>query len=144
MKQKIAIFDIDMTIIDSGWVWQYLDECGSFSAVYDKYGDHDKPIKTTINIIKQLHENGVLPVFLTARPLSDYNITLQSLKKHLPFMQDYSLFMVGYEEGIDGRKYSVLEELNEQFDIMFFMDDCPYNRLIVSDLNIIALDVIRG
>lgn len=143
LKQKIAVFDIDMTIIDSSWVWQHLDECKSFSAVYDTYGDHDKPIYSTINLIKQLYENNVQPVFLTARPLSDYDKTLQSLKKHLSFMSDYSIYMVGYEEGIDGRKYTILEELREQFDIMFFMDDCPHNRLIISDLNIVALDIIK-
>ena len=76
MKNKIAIFDIDMTIIDSAWVWQHLDECKSFSAVYDTYGDNDKPIQTTINLIKQLHENSIQPIFLTARPLSDFDKTI--------------------------------------------------------------------
>ena len=140
---KIAVFDIDMTIIDSKWVWEHLDECKSFSAVYDTYGDKDIPILSTINIIKQLHENGVQPVFLTARPLSDFDRTITSLRKHLPFLSDISLYMVGYDEGIDLRKCEILQELQEDNDILFFMDDCPYNRLIATDLGIVSLDVIK-
>lgn len=143
MKNKIAVFDIDMTIIDSAWVWQYLDECKSFSAVYDTYGDHDKPIQTTMNLIKQLHENSIQPIFLTARPLSDFDKTISSLRKHLPFLSDISLYMVGYDEGIDLRKCEILQDLQEDNDILFFMDDCPYNRLIATDLGILSLDVIR-
>ena len=140
---KIAVFDIDMTIIDSKWVWEHLDECKSFSAVYDTYGDKDIPILSTINIIKQLHENGVQPVFLTAIPLSDFDRTITSLRKHLPFLSDISLYMVGYDEGIDLRKCEILQELQEDNDILFFMDDCPYNRLIATDLGIVSLDVIK-
>lgn len=143
MKNKIAIFDIDMTIIDSAWVWQHLDECKSFSAVYDTYGDNDKPIQTTINLIKQLHENSIQPIFLTARPLSDFDKTISSLRKHLPFLSDISLYMVGYDEGIDLRKCEVLQDIQEDNDILFFMDDCPYNRLIATDLGIVSLDVIK-
>lgn len=142
-KNKIAVFDIDMTIIDSKWVWKHLDECKSFTAVYDTYGDKDIPISSTINIIKQLHENSLQSIFLTARPLSDYDKTITSLRKHLPFLRDINIYMVGYDEGIDLRKAEILEELQEQNDILFFMDDCPYNRLIASDLGIISLDVIE-
>ena len=142
-KNKIAVFDIDMTIIDSKWVWEHLDEYKSFSAVYDAYGDLDIPISSTINLIKQLYENSVQPVFLTARPLSDFDKTITSLRKHLPFLSDISLYMVGYDEGIDLRKCEVLQELQEQNDILFFMDDCPYNRLIATDLGIVSLDIIK-
>jgi len=65
---KCAIFDIDMTIIDSAWVWKYLAECGTFSNAYDKYGDQDVPIQGTIDLIKNLDFSCVEIIFLSARP----------------------------------------------------------------------------
>lgn|SRR5574344_550567 len=144
MKKKCAIFDIDNTIFDSSWVWQALKGgCKTFSECYEKHGDLNAPIESTINLIKELQDNGVQIVLLTARPESDRGVTISNLYSvglNASFMK---LIMVGYEEGIDERKSEKINEIKSKYDILFFMDDDINNRIKVIELGIIAIDVLE-
>lgn len=143
VKDKIAIFDVDNTVFDSNFVWSALkNDCKTFTEAYEKYGDFNFPIKSTINLIKQLSKSNVKIQFLTARPESDRTITNENLKKWIDV--PYELKMVGFENGIAERKANFLESLKSDYDILFFMDDNEENRKQIQKLGIVAIDTIGG
>ena len=145
-KKKCAIFDIDNTIFNSNWVWDALKVgCKSFSECYEKIGDLNIPINSTINLIGQLVESDIRIILLTARPDSDRNITKSNLRRFFGQTSDnFQLIMVGYEYGIDERKAEVLKDIKGAHNILFFMDDDINNRIKATKLGILSLDILEG
>jgi hydroxymethylpyrimidine pyrophosphatase-like HAD family hydrolase len=141
-KTKLAIFDIDNTIFNSNFVWGHLRcGCKTFTEVYEKFGDLNIPIYSTINLIKQLNKQGIRIALLTARPIGDLDITKNNLRRFIPDVP-HLIKMVGYNEGIDERKKEAIEKWQELFEVLLFMDDDKKNRDIVSEMGILTLDVL--
>lgn len=143
-KNKCAIFDIDNTIFDSSWVWAALKNgCKTFSECYEKHGDLNTPIVSTLNLIKELEVNNIKIILLTARPESDRGVTISNLFNVGLNASFLKLYMVGYEDGIDERKGEILNTIKCTYDIILFMDDDKNNRIKASKLGIVAIDVLE-
>lgn len=143
-KEKIAVFDIDQTLIDTKWTQLHLEECKTYRAVYEKYANKDKPIKTTVMLIKQLKKSGVKIFFLTARDDMDRDLTRRQINKFCPFLKDnFVLKMVGSEFGIPERKEEYFKRILKDYDILFFMDDNVLNRMAIQVLGVTTLGVLE-
>ena len=143
-KDKIAVFDIDQTLIDTKWADAHLEECKTYREVYERYANKDKPIKTTIMLIKQLYKSGVDIFFLTARNEEDRGFTRRQINKFCPFLKDsFILKMVGYDYGITERKEKYFKRILEDYDVLFFMDDNVLNRMAIQSLGVISLGVLK-
>lgn len=143
-KNKCAIFDIDGTIFNSSWVWAALKSgCKTFSECYEKHGDLNTPIESTINLINELQNNRIKIILLTARPDSDRFITVSNLFNVSLDACMMKLIMVGYQDGIDERKAEVITEIKSKYDVLFFMDDDVNNRIKAMELGVVAIDVLE-
>ena len=149
-NRKMAVFDLDMTILDNRQRFTDAVRAGVINkdgspkqkGGWKKRGEFlyeptrlmkDKLMPNAMNLIEHLMEEGYMIAYCTARPITYYEVTKDQLEdKGLPIFQDASgadlLFCkrsIGQKTPL--YKADVIRTLQAQYDVRLFFDDMPDN-----------------
>ena len=144
-NQKLAVFDIDSTILDTGQRFQDAKRAGLVNKdgsipkgkvkareefLYrDDILSKDRVIPNTMDLMEYLMERGYVIAYCTARPYSTYEATKAQLQdKGFPLFQNakgetllYCKRQLGLKKPV--YKANVIKELKSQYDVRLFFDD---------------------
>jgi hypothetical protein len=123
MKKLAVISDIDGTISDRRHRLRFLEGKKDWKSFFSELHG-DPPMLSTINSLKDYHDQGFSIIFVTGRPEEYREETVLWLKKNLPF-KEYDLFMrpvKNYEKDVL-IKQSILEEIQKNFKVIKVFDD---------------------
>ena len=149
-NRKMAVFDLDMTILDNRQRFTDAIRAGVINkdgspkkkGGWKKRGEFlyeptrlmkDRLMPNAMDLIEHLMEEGYMIAYCTARPITYYEVTKDQLEdKGLPIFQDASgadlLFCkrsIGQKTPL--YKADVIRTLQAQYDVRLFFDDMPDN-----------------
>jgi len=149
-NRKMAVFDLDMTILDNRQRFTDAVRAGVINkdgspkhkGGWKKRGEFlyettrlmkDRLMPNAMDLIEHLMEEGYMIAYCTARPITYYEVTKDQLEdKGLPIFQDASgadlLFCkksIGQKTPL--YKADVIRTLQAQYDVRLFFDDMPDN-----------------
>lgn len=157
-RPKMAVFDIDMTLLDTSSKDRAAIRAGVIDpkgkklfpkgeAAYDRYMSTpikrlrtDKPFPGAVNFVKNLMGRGYSIAYVTARPKKIRQNTIEQLESFgFPVFYDYDgSNMVFHKSANDVAEYKLnkLKELSKRYDIDYFFDDLESNRKAAESLGI--------
>lgn len=157
-RPKMAVFDIDMTLLDTSSKDRAAIRAGVIDpkgkklfpkgeAAYDRYMSTpikrlrtDKPFPGAVNFVKNLMGRGYSIAYVTARPKKIRQNTIEQLESFgFPVFHDYDgSNMVFHKSANDVAEYKLnkLKELSKRYDIDYFFDDLESNRKVAESLGI--------
>ena len=149
-NRKMAVFDLDMTILDNRQRFTDAIRAGVINkdgspkkkGGWKKRGEFlyeptrlmkDRLMPNAMDLIEHLMEEGYMIAYCTARPITYYEVTKDQLEdKGLPMFQDASgADLLFCKRSIGQRtplyKADVIRTLQAQYDVRLFFDDMPDN-----------------
>ena len=165
----MAVFDIDMTLLDNEQRYKDAKRAGIIDKdskpkrktrfetpgkafkraqefLFDSSRlDKDRVIPGAVDFVNSLVEQGYIIAYCTARRLTFYEVTKRQLeKKGFPLMMDDMgrelLFMKSGGSDTSAKyKQKVVTELNSSYDVRFFFDDMVENLQAVSQVGVPGL-----
>nr|WP_319555993.1 HAD family acid phosphatase [uncultured Vibrio sp.] len=122
------VFDLDKTLADNRWRDSLVPKKGFRTihfARYNKACIKDKPIKSTVDLLKSLHSSGFKIVLVTGRGIEAKQETEKwLLSNHIPFD---ALHMRKQDDNRDAFsvKAELFEEVSSEYFILGAFDDDP-------------------
>ena len=147
--KKAVVLGIDGVVLGTNFLHKEIMELGLKGEdkweYFNKNSNSDKVnlipgIKEFYNVLR---ESDLSIIFCTARNESCINETWNKLEKEGIYGFD-SIYMRGvddYREDTEVKR-DLLNEINEHYDILFFIDDSLRNCEVAKDLGILALRMI--
>ncbi len=127
VNSQCVVFDLDATLCDHDSQTSY-EDCDLFY-----------PIVPMLELARMVKSHKYDVVIATARPSSSYDKTVCWLNKYLPEFD--ALYMANAKVRTIASKVKECQllKIEEQWDILLFIDDSPYNIAVAENLAITCL-----
>jgi uncharacterized protein YbjQ (UPF0145 family) len=161
---KMAVFDIDDTLLDTSQRMRSAIRTGLFDPTQSGKKSHPKGVPAfrdffysperfnldslipgALDLVNSLQQQGYTIAYCTGRPRRIFEATKNQLRKHgFPIMRDKNGFeLLAMKPDTDGKtpsyKFNVLRDLQHRYDVRMFFDNHPGNLAEAQKLGIPGL-----